>query len=235
MEEIILKSDMDVDLVQHNATDESVAWSARVSTLGEMAEKSEQPIDGLINFLLKNRHGTPFEHNSFTFRISAPIFVFREFMRHRVGFSYNEESARYRELQPVFYLPSSDRPLVQQGKTGHYYFTEGTRGQYEITIESMADAYHVAYDNYKKMIEAGIAKEVARSVLPVGTYSTMFATCNARSLMSFLSLRTSREKTAFPSYPQKEIEMVAEQMEKYLAMYMPITFTSFNENGRVAP
>lgn len=235
MELIELKSSMDVDLVQHNATDESVAWSARVSTLGEMSMSSDQPIDGLINYLLKNRHGTPFEHNSFTFRIHAPIFVFREFMRHRIGWSYNEESARYRELKPIFYMPDSDRPLVQQGKTGHYTFVEGTRGQYEIVMETLSDSYHEAYSGYRKMLEAGVAKEVARSILPVSVYSTMYATCNARSLMSFLSLRTQREMTHFPSYPQLEIEMVADQMEPFFAQYMPITFTAFNENGRVAP
>jgi 4-hydroxy-tetrahydrodipicolinate synthase len=140
-----------------------------------------------------------------TFFISAPIFVFREFMRHRIA-SYNEESGRYRELKPVFYVPSAERKLVQVGKTGAYTFVDGTKEQFDITVESMKAAYVVAYESYVKMLEAGVAREVARAVLPVATYSSMYVTMNARALMNFLSLRTGREGSHFPSYPQREIE-----------------------------
>ena len=106
-----------------------VIWAARVSTAGEnsLDEINEDPARsaGLINYLARERHGSPFEHTSMTFFISAPIFVFREFMRHRIA-SYNEESGRYRELSPVFYVPNKDRKLVQTGKTGHYVFVDGT-------------------------------------------------------------------------------------------------------------
>jgi thymidylate synthase (FAD) len=85
------------------------------------------------------------------------------------------------------------------------------------------------------MLDAGIAREVARVVLPVTIYSSMYVTMNARALMNFLSLRTKREGTHFPSYPQREIEMVAELMENHFATLMPITFETFNTNGRVAP
>jgi thymidylate synthase (FAD) len=166
--------------------------------------------------------------------VSAPIFVFREFMRHRIA-SYNEESGRYRELKPVFYVPAKERNLIQVGKTGAYTFEPGTKEQYELTVKAMKDAYVVAYDNYQKMLEAGIAREVARAVLPVATYSSMYVTMNARALMNFLSLRTSREGSHFPSYPQREIEMVAEKMEAEFAKLMPLTYGAFEKSGRIAP
>ncbi len=178
---------------------------------------------------------TPFEHNSMTFLVSAPIFVFREFVRHRIGWSYNESSARYMQLEPVFYVPAEERALVQTGKTGHYVFVEGSPEQHELTVAATKRACETAYAAYQEMLRAGIAREVARGVLPVATYSSMYATCNARSLMAFLSLRTKREGSTFPSFPQREIEMVAEKMEAEWAKLMPITYEAFNAAGRVVP
>lgn len=236
--EIVFRDDVTVELVKANANDADVIWAARVSTAGE---QSREEIDsdpsrsaGLINYLARERHGSPFEHTSMTFFISAPIFVFREFMRHRIA-SYNEESGRYRELKPVFYIPSPQRKLVQTGKTGHYVFVDGTKEQYETTIKSMKETYEVAYKNYKAMLDAGVAREVARAVLPVALYSSMYVTMNARALMNFLSLRTSREGSHFPSYPQREIEMVAEKMEEHFSRLMPLTYSAFEKSGRVAP
>jgi thymidylate synthase (FAD) len=233
------RSDVSVELVRSAAEDSDVVWSARVSTAGEksLEAQSEDPnaSKGLINFLMKNRHGTPFEHNSMTFMISAPIFVFREFHRHRVGWSYNEESGRYRELAPVFYVPGPDRKLVQVGKAGHYEFLDGTAEQSRIVHEATIRACESSYAAYQQMLDAGVAREVARGVLPVNTFSTMYATCNARSLMSFLSLRTKDNESHFPSYPQREIEMVAEKMESEWARLMPITHACFVANGRVSP
>src|SRR5262245_38537163 len=108
-DEIRFRSDVTVELVKASASDSDVLWAARVSTKGEQsidqvgadAERSK----GFINYLMRDRHGSPFEHSTMTFLVSAPIFVFREFMRHRV-WSYNEESGRYRRLEPVFYVPA---------------------------------------------------------------------------------------------------------------------------------
>ena len=237
--EPVFRSDMTVELVKASASDSDVVWAARVSTAGEqsIAAKDEDPERnaGLIRYLMRDRHGSPFEHNSMTFLVSAPIFVFREFMRHRVGLSYNEESGRYRQLQPVFYVPGSDRKLVQEGKPGAYTFVDGTRAQHELTVAATKRAARVAYDAYLEMLDAGVAREVARGVLPVGTYSSMYVTCNARSLMHFLALRTKRDSARFPSFPQREIEMVAERMEDEFARLMPIVHAAFEANGRVAP
>jgi thymidylate synthase (FAD) len=236
--EIIFRSDMTVELVKASASDADVIWAARVSTAGEQSldEIGEDPARsaGLINYLARERHGSPFEHTSMTFFISAPIFVFREFMRHRIA-SYNEESGRYRELSPVFYIPDADRKLIQIGKAGAYTFVDGTKEQLEITEAAMKEAYTLAYKQYQVMLNAGIAREVARAVLPVGLYSSMYVTMNARALMNFLSLRTAREGSHFPSYPQREIEMVAEKMEVEFARLMPLTHAAFEKSGRVTP
>lgn len=149
--------------------------------------------------------------------------------------SYNEESGRYRELQPVFYVPDASRKLVQEGRPGKYRFVEGTQAQQELVGRVMEDSYREAYEAYQEMLAAGVAREVARAVLPVGLFSSMYATCNARSLMHFLGLRTQHELAKVPSFPQREIEMVGERMEAEWAKLMPLTHAAFNANGRVAP
>ena len=237
-QEIVFRDDMTVELVKSSASDADVIWAARVSTAGETTlEKVGESSDrdaGLINYLARERHGSPFEHTSMTFFVSAPIFVFREFMRHRIA-SYNEESGRYRELRPVFYIPNKDRKLVQVGKTGAYTFVDGTQEQLDITVNAIKETCIVAYENYQKILASGVAREVARAVLPVTLYSSMYVTMNARALMNFLSLRTSSPDSHFPSYPQREIEMVAEKMEKHFAELMPMTYAAFQKSGRIAP
>jgi thymidylate synthase (FAD) len=237
-DEIRFRDDMTVELVKNAASDADVIWAARVSTKGESSladiEADPERSRGLINYLMRDRHGTPFEHSTMTFYVRAPIFVFREFMRHRT-FSYNEESGRYRELAPEFYVPGPSRKLVQQGRPGKYDFVEGTPEQHKLAVEATQEACRRSYAAYREMLEAGVAREVARTVLPVGLYSSMYATCNARALMNFLSLRTRRDDSTFPSFPQREIEMVAEQMEREWAALMPLTHAAFEANGRVAP
>ena len=237
-DEVQFRSDVTVELVKASAKDSDVIWAARVSTKGESSlddvDSDPSAAQGLINYLMRDRHGTPFEHTSLTYFVSAPIFVFREFMRHRIA-SYNEESGRYRELRPVFYVPGPERRLVQQGKPGAYDFVEGTPEQYDVVVEETKAACRAAYAAYQQMLDAGVAREVARIVLPVGTYSSMYVTMNARALMNFLSLRTKHPESHFPSFPQREIEMVADLMEEEWAKIMPLTHASFVGNGRVAP
>lgn len=237
-QEISFRSDVTVELLRASAHDADVVFAARVSTVGESsvedvnadAERSR----GLIRYLMRERHGSPFEHNSMTFFVQAPIFVWREHMRHRIA-SYNEESGRYRELQPVFYVPDSDRAVVQQGKAGAYEFHPGTAEQYEVIDSAVRESCTVAYREYQRMLDAGVAREVARMVLPVTIYSSAYVTMNARALMNFLSLRRKSEDSTYPSYPQREIEMVAEAYEEHLAQLMPITYEAFVAAGRVAP
>lgn len=240
-EQPFFRSSMEVNLVKASAKDSDVLFAARVSTMGELSMeqhakigKLEKKDTGLINYLMRDRHGSPFEHTSMTFYVSAPIFVFREFMRHRIA-SYNEESGRYRELRPVFYVPDKTRNLIQTGQPGAYQFEAGTDDQHKLLNDSVKECSLMAYKKYCDMLDAGIAREVARMVLPLNIYSSMYVTMNARALMNFLSLRTKNADARNPSYPQREIEMVAEQMEKIFSELMPVTFLAFNYNGRVAP
>ncbi|MET0740384.1 MAG: FAD-dependent thymidylate synthase [Candidatus Nanopelagicales bacterium] len=236
--EIEFRSDVAVELVKSSASDADVVFAARVSTKGEQSladvEADASGSAGLIRFLMRDRHGSPFEHSVFTFYAHAPIFVWREHMRHRMT-SYNEESGRYRVLRPVFYVPGPDRKLVQIGKPGAYEFVDGTAEQAKITDESMRRAVELAYAEYLRMLDAGVAREVARMVLPLSIYSSAYVTMNARALMNFLSLRRRNDDSRFPSYPQREIEMVAERYEEEFARLMPITHAAFVANGRVAP
>ncbi len=222
-----------VELVQAVGDDHAIANAARVST-GGVTQGTERD-GGLIRYLMKHRHGSPFEHNSMTFRIEAPIFVFREWMRHRIGWSYNEESGRYKELEAKFYEILLNRPIVQSGSSAHPELTRGTPEQYALVRREHEQIATMAYASYQRQLEAGIAREVARNVLPVAIFSSMYVTCNARSLMAFLSLRTDEPEAAFPSKPQWEIDQCARQLEQHFMQQFPLTHAAFDSNGRVAP
>lgn len=256
---VVFSDDVTVDLMDASADDSTVCAAARVSTIGNESKYdwTVQAREGLIKYLMSNRHGTPFEHNYFTFFVKAPIFVFREFHRHRIGWSYNEESARYKQLDPEFYIPASTRPGMMQvegGKPGQYHYVDANYEHYKDIEAHLKAMSSVAYARYTRLLDIGVAKEVARMCLPVNIYSSMYATCNARSLMAFLSLRqkhTKREPYAlgrdgdetvewegeafFPSKPQHEINMVADKMASIFEDRMPITARLFRECGYVAP
>lgn len=234
MTEITFLDDVEVELVQNVGGDLSVARAAQVSLKGQNDPDPEK-MTGLINYLVREKHGSPFEHNSMTFYVKAPIFVFREFHRHRVGWSYNEMSGRYTKLLPEFYVPAYERPLVNIGTSAKPEFASGTENQFWDTEEALKSSYEVAWDNYEALLSRGVANEVARSVLPVGIYSQMYATANARSIMNFLSLRTKDERATHYSRPQHEIELVARKMESIFAEHFPITYEAYNKYGRVAP
>lgn len=222
------RSDLPVELVQHVGDDHMIASAARVSTGHNLKDTSPESDAGLIGFLMRNRHGSPFEHGSLTFRIEAPIFVAREFMRHRAGWSYNEESGRYKVLRDEFYLPGGGRPLVQVGKPGAYTLEEGSLAQFQLLTDAMETAYRQAWESYEFALEQGVAREVARMCLPVGLYTSFYATCNPRSLMHFLGLRTD------PS-AMHEIREVACSMQTFFRAWFPATARAWEDNGRVAP
>lgn len=180
---------------------------------------------GLISYLMRERHGSPFEHNAFRFHIKCPIFVAREWMRHRIG-SFNEMSGRYTKLEPDFYVPKYVR--TQVGKPGAYEFEPVTGDEAEYARNLIRSANTEAWAAYEQMLENGIAKEVARMALPVNIYTQFYWTINARSLMNYLSLRNDR-------HAQFEIRKYAKVVEDIFAQYMPMTHAAFVGNGRVAP
>jgi thymidylate synthase (FAD) len=238
MTDLTFRSDITVELVKHAASDADVIWAARVSTKGEQSLEDLQAdpakSSGLINYLMRDRHGSPFEHSSMTFFVQAPIFMWREHFRHRIA-SYNEESGRYKVLEPTFYVPGPQRKLVQVGKPGAYEFQDGSAHQHALVRAETETACRAAYSAYQSMLDAGVAREVARIVLPLTIYSSAYVTMNARALMNFLSLRRHSDEARFPSFPQREIEMVAERYEECWAALMPLTHAAFVANGRVAP
>ncbi len=238
MPELRFRSDITVELVKHAASDADVIWAARVSTKGEQSledlDADPAKSSGLINYLMRDRHGSPFEHSSMTFFVQAPIFMWREHFRHRIA-SYNEESGRYKVLEPTFYVPAPERKLVQVGKPGSYEFVDGTVEQHETVRTETEKACRTAYASYEAMLAAGVAREVARIVLPLTIYSSAYVTMNARAMMNFISLRRHSDDARFPSFPQREIEMVAERYEQEWATLMPLTHAAFVANGRVAP
>jgi thymidylate synthase (FAD) len=229
--EIIYTSEVHADLIQHVGGDAMIANAARVST-GQVGEYDDAKDAGLIRYLMRKKHGSPFEHNSMTFLVEAPIFVAREFMRHRAGFSYNETSGRYSVLEPRFYVPAEDRPLVNVGSSANPKFEAGSERQVITTRATLKASYEDSWLDYKSLIGQGIGNEVARMALPLGIMTSFYVTCNARSLMAFLALRTS---DAGVSNPQHEIELVAKKLEEQFAILFSKTYASFNEFGRVAP
>jgi thymidylate synthase (FAD) len=171
--------------------------------------------------------GLLFEHNSFRFHIRCPIFVAREWFRHRTS-SFNEFSMRYAKATDEFWVPDSEDVRSQVGKPGAYTFEPVDDALAEETRDAMRQVYEQAYDTYVRLVDQGVAREVARAVLPVGAYTEFFWTVNARSLMNFISLRNS--ETA-----QREIRRYAEAVETFLAEKMPVTYAAFVNAGRVAP
>jgi len=208
------------------ADDLSVVNGARVS-FARRKEEMDESDEGLVRFLMRDRHGTPFEHNSFRFHVRTPIFVAREWFRHRVG-SFNEFSMRYAKATDDFYVPEPEDVRTQVGKPGAYSFDPVAPEVAETTREELQAVYEAAYAAYEKLVDLGVARELARCALPVGAYTEFFWTVNARALMNFLSLRAA--ETA-----QREIRRYAEACEVFFAEKMPVTHAAFIANGRVAP
>lgn len=208
------------------ADDLSVVNGARVS-FARRREEIDEADEGLIRFLMRDRHGTPFEHNAFRFHIRCPIFVAREWFRHRIG-SFNEFSMRYAKATEDFYVPAPEDVRSQVGKPGAYSFEPVDPEIAEHTREELQALYDAAYATYVRLVELGVARELARSVLPVGAYTEFYWTVNARALMNFISLRAA--ETA-----QREIRRYAEACERFLAEHMPITHDAFLANDRTAP
>jgi len=207
------------------ASDLAVVNGARVSFNQESEEMTDRDA-GLVRFLMRERHGSPFEHGYFRFLVKAPLFVVREHHRHRAGHSYNEWSGRYSKMEPEFYVPEFVR--TQVGKPGAYSFEPVDEQTREAARREIGENAARAFQSYERMLEQGVAKEVARAVLPLATYTKYYWSCNPRSLMHFCSLR-NHEAAQF------EIRQYAAAAESFLERLMPITHAAFVANGRVSP
>lgn len=224
----------EVSLLNWMGNDLAVIAAARVSNGVEFEKASKGPEadQKLINYLIKHRHGTPFEHATFQFYVKAPLFVVREWQRHRMA-SYNEISGRYVEFSPEFYYPDKFRIPAATNKQGSVFpvddeigssVDEWNESNRQWVIEHAEQSYAV----YENLIANKVAKEMARMVLPLNLYSQFYFTVNARSLMNFLSLRAAEDA-------QWEIRQYALGMKKIFKNHMPMTFQAWEQNNFIAP
>lgn len=212
-------SKITVKLIGTMGDDARIAEAARVSTKG--LENKSDKINGLVRALMREGHTSPFEHSVMTVSVDVPIFVAREWMRHRTQ-SYSEISARYTQLQPRFYMPGSDRPLVQSGKALDYRREKGSTLQEVVTEFRHEYAARDCWAAYQRMLDKGVANEVARNVLPVSIYTQFFATANLNNWFKFLTLR---------NHPAAlhEIREGARQVDELLSELWPVAHKAFHD------
>lgn len=211
-----------VRLVEHMGSDLSIIRAARVSYDAEWRTGEDAGKDAkLINYLLKNKHTSPFEMCEFTFEVKAPIFVLRQWHRHRT-WSYNEISARYAELPEEFYVPDL-KQITTQSTSNKQMRTEEVHPLAKDLRESIQSSNQMAFNHYQWLIGEGCPRELARSVLPVGTYSHMFAKVDLHNLMHFLKLRLH-------PHAQYEIRVYAEAILQLIEPIVPVSVAAFKEH-----
>lgn len=225
MTDIVFRNDIKVEAIQFMGDDEIIAKAARVSTGKDQEDNAK--IRGLINYLAREDHTSPFEHTALTVRIEAPIFVAREAMRHRT-FSFNEISGRYAKLKPEFYVPDEERPLINTGSGAHPNIEFSTDDWLVVQVETEHErTYRQAWHNYESMLELGVATEVARNVLPVGTYTKWYMTGNLHAWFKFLDLRDGSK-----GHPQEEIVRLSHLVWPMIEERWPIASTAWKKRSK---
>ena len=216
---INIRSTFDVELVQCMGSDEMVARAARVSTGRDQI--TQEKIVGLIGYLARERHTSPFESCTATVRITAPLFVVQQVLRHRT-FSYSQLSHRYTEASPEFYVPAPERPLSNQGSSAHPDLQHDPEIPYSAVLSAHEAGFKDAWSSYQELIGMGVANEVARNVLPASIYTSLYMTGNLLNWIKFLKLRNGSE-----GHPQFEIAEVANEIERQLTEKYPITMKAW--------
>jgi len=212
--------------VPENKTDDwngdlEITRNARVSYDASAKAGEDKGSDAnLINFLYKNGHNTPFEAMTFTFEIKAPIFVFRQWHRHRTQ-SYNELSARYKELPEIFYIPGTDQ-ITTQSTDNKQMRTNEVNPNAEQIQKILRMSNTNSFDAYHTMLELGCPRELARTALPFGTYSHMFATVNLNNLFKFIAERSHE-------HAQYEIRVYSDALLKLIEPIVPAAVAAFKK------
>ncbi len=229
-----------VQLLSVHGSDRDIVDAAKVLVPGLHCLPDSVP--GIISYLMQHRHGSPFEHTQMRFYVECPIAICREFERHRIGFSFqdevslNVESGRYSELSESFYTLPDNRPIKKgEGFKHSRPKMETSLELVNITNDALESAYTHAWATYQGLLACGVPREVARFVLPVGIYTKFWVSCNVRAMCHFLSLRTQDARATIESFPQWEIQQVAAQLEEKFAGEFPHTYNSFNVHGRIGP
>lgn len=208
-----------VKLVSFDASDAGICDAARVSY--QKGTKKVQDDRSLIRYLLRHEHGTPFEMNFFRFHVKAPIFVFRQWHRHRVGISINELSARYSEMEDECYLPDLTR-LQEQSSLNKQGSSEQLVDGRQLIQDSMLNEQQDSFVNYNGYLKENLSRELSRINLPVSTYSQMHWACNLRSLFNFIRLRIN-------SHAQFEIQQYANALYELIKPIVPISCEAFED------
>lgn len=232
MADVQMSNELTVKLIRSMASDDFVIQAAQVSVKGE--NNPDTVPERLIQSLMRNRHGVPFEHTNFTFFVEVPIFVARQWVKHRMS-SLNEFSGRYSRMVPKFYTPNANRPMVNVGTKMEPKMVEARHLPYEMVKNSDLEVVQTAWRAYEMRLKLGISEEMARTVLPLSTFTQFYWTLNARSLMNFLERRVESEDARVPSHPQWEIHYAAQEIEKIFAELMPYSHSAFVKYQRVAP
>lgn len=219
MREIKLLNHGHVRLVDHMGNDLSIVRSARVSYDSDWRAGADEGKDEkLINYLMKNKHTSPFESVTFTFEVKAPIFVFRQWHRHRT-WAFNEISARYAELPEEFYVPEVDK-ITTQSVNNKQQRTDEQLAAAEACQEIIKAGCGAAFADYHELLTLGCPRELARGVLPVNTYSKMFATVNLNNLLKFIDLRDH-------SHAQYEVQVYARAMLDLIEPIVPVAVAAY--------
>jgi thymidylate synthase (FAD) len=222
MNEIKVLDHGHVRLVESMGSDLSIVRNARVSYDAEWRTGEDDGKDAkLIDYLIKNNHTSPLESVQFTFDVKAPIFVFRQWHRHRT-WSFNEISARYAELPEEFYVPAVEQ-ITTQHTSNKQMRTDERHPRAAAFAGLMRDSCEKSFADYQYMISCGVPRELARSVLPVSTYSHMFATVDLHNLMHFLKLRLH-------SHAQYEIRVYAEAMLQLIEPIVPVAVAAMKRH-----
>lgn len=216
---------MSVELIAHMGDDAMIARAAWVSTQHDEREATPEAVEKLISFLLTNKptHASPFGHPHITFAVECPIFVAREWMRHRTQ-SYSEVSSRYSDMSGETYLPPLEDFRTQVGKPGHYRMEPMTGQDAALARAHMDNAYSITIDRYRRLLDMGVAREVARNVLPLGTMTRFYATASLRNWMNFLVLRDHPAALL-------EIRREAVEVDRLLTQLFPITMSVWEQAG----
>ncbi len=207
-----------VRLVEHMGSDLSVTRSARVSYNADWRGGDDAK---LIDYLIKNRHTSPFESVVFTFEVKAPIFVFRQWHRHRT-WSFNEVSARYSELPEEYYIPEVSQ-ITTQSASNKQMRTDEIHPEAEHIQDDISGMCRHAFNMYHKLLQSGCPRELARGVLPMNTFSRMFATVDLHNLLHFLKLRLHE-------HAQYEIRVYAQAMLELIEPIVPVTVAAWQKH-----
>lgn len=212
-------ADMQVDYVDHLGGDINVVNAARVSFAKEVKEFDLEKDTKLINYLAKHNHFTPLAHTSVTIRVKAPIFMARQFVKHQIGLVWNEESRRYIDDEPEFYIPKELRGRPVNAKQG----SNGVLESSEMFTDMIVVESSRCLDLYNRLLEGKVAPEQARMVLPQNTMTNWVWTGSLVALARVVKLRTD-------SHAQQEAQELAKLINDVVAPLYPVSWKALMDN-----